>query len=134
MKFFWRHSETSAGEKLVAFTGLDKDIDDTPVAMFEQANGREIGLSMNEIGELVEHHNQLLYEGSAMPAPERSVVEKESALAREGAEAISFRFNELLDDRLRPYTPRREQQPGAAQKAAYDSLMQRLRPASLRKD
>lgn len=126
MRFEWRKSETNPGEKLSGFHGLDKDMDDTPVAMFKLVNGQQVGLSMQMIGDLVENHNQQL-ESTVLPGAERQTLAREIKLARAGADALALQFNELLDDRLRPYTPRQEAHPGPAQKTVFDQLMLRIK-------
>ena len=126
MKFDWRSNEHDPAQQLARITSTDTDLDNTPVAMFALANGREIGMSMREIGDLVENHNQLL-DCTVLPPAERRRLEDERALAREGAETIALKFNELLDDRLRPHKPAREAQPGPVQAEIFDSLMARLK-------
>jgi len=131
MKFDWRSSETDPAQALARVTGTDTDLDKTPVVMFALANGREIGMSMREIGDLVENHN-LLLEATQLPTAERKRIEDERAMAIEGAEALAFKFNELLDDRLRPHKPAREAQPGPAQQEVFAGLMARLKVGNMR--
>lgn len=124
MTLHWRHSEKSTGEKLEAVTGTERDLDGTPVAMFRQVNGRELGLSMQEIGELVDHHWHILAWGDPDEITRRA-LERECDLARSGADAIARDFNELLDDRLRPR--RIVTEPGPSEERQFDALMKRLR-------
>lgn len=120
----WRKTTRNPAQDLARLTGLDKDMDETPVAMFALANGQEVGMSMQEIGDLVASHNEMLA-CTVLPAPERKRLESECTLAREGAEAIAHKFNELLDDRLRPQ-PSRSEKPLQAN-TEFSALMQRLK-------
>ncbi len=134
MKFPWRKSEQNPAEKIASFQGVLEDLDKTPVAMFALVSGKEFGLTMEDLGELVENHNELLFHGGAMPPEERNVIARERQLAYDGAFALSRQFNLLLDDRLRPYEAPKERQPGPAQANEYAQLMQRLAVRSLKRE
>lgn len=125
MKFPWRTSETDPAEKICKHTGCLQDHDKTPVAMFTKANGGEFGLSMQEIGDLIANHDELLG-CEVLPPSERRIIEHERNTVFEGALSLRQWFGELLDDRLRPRQPVREPAPTPYAVSEYTAMMRRL--------
>lgn len=94
----WRKDLRDPQQRLAAYKGTARSYDG-PVALFTLANGKDVGLSMADIGDAFSIYLQLGYFENR--TPETEWITREMMLATSGAHALFRQHGVSIDPRLR---------------------------------
>lgn len=128
---WWKTSEQIVGQRLDRFIEATLDPDEACIALFRRHDGAHVGLTMNDLGELIERHRERL-QHPLTPPSDKQWMQRESELALLGARRLQQKFQVPLHTSCAPPQATPEPVLHGEGAAVYQSLMQRLykpRPA-----
>ncbi len=125
---WWKTCEQIAAQRLNRFVVATTDPDEACIAVFKREDDADVGLTMKDLGELVERHRERL-ENKLTPPSQREWMEREVSLAFIGARRLQQVFGLPLHEAFTPQTAQPEPVLNGDSAKLYTGLMRRLTSA-----